>query len=58
MKSTSILLGSYMLTLKAHRGYPGRIQVLLTNGVDLLNESWIDKDELRQIIDPVILKGL
>lgn len=55
MKSTSIFLSGYMLTFKAHPAHPEKVQLLLTDGVDLLSESWVDKSKLLQVIDPVIV---
>ena len=53
-RGTSILLGSYMLTFRCHKAHLDRIQILLTDGCNLVSESWIDRDELRAVIDPVI----
>lgn len=53
---TSVMLGNYLLTLRLHQARPDRIQVLLTRGRELVNESWINRDELQAIVNPILTR--
>ena len=50
---TSMMLGSYILTLRTHAAH-GKVQILLTKGRTLVAESWHDIDSIRRVVEPHI----
>jgi hypothetical protein len=53
---TSIMIGSYVLVIRSHKREPGRVQVLLQDGVETVADAWYDLGELHAVTRPH-LKG-